>query len=611
MTSPTPSTPPHRRHARADAKALVGGKAANLGVMARDLGLPGAARLRHHDRDLPDASWRAAGRPASTTSCASRMAERRGGRRPPLRRPGGPAARERPVRGARLDARDDGHDPEPRPRTTRRPPAWPGPPATRRSPRRCRERFEASFRSIVGVDEVPSDPWLQLRAGDRGRVPVVEQRPGAGLSREGGHPRRPRDRGDRPGDGLRQPRRRPRRPACSSRATPRPARPTLYGDVMFDAQGEDVVAGTHATEPIAVLDERLPAVAAELRDHAARLERHYADLCDIEFTIEDGPALDAPGPGRQAQPAGGAPDRRRHGRGRRRSRSSRARGGRARRGRCSPHPPTTTSARSSLLLPLATGLPASPGMASGPIATSPEAAQAAAEAGRPAILVRAETSPDDVHGMAAGGRHPDVARRPRQPRRGRGPRLGDPGGGRGGRRSTCATAGSSSATGSLAAGDVITIDGSTARSSRASIPGTTEVVPEARTLLAWADGARASRSATPRRVGADAEPPTPRPPRRTGAQGRRPTTACAPSRSRASRRSQGVADAVLVDAGRRPADPRPARDRRAGRDHGRRLPADRGRHGAGGRAARGRAGGVGARRGRPPRSTPSSTSTTG
>ena len=41
--------------------------------------------------------------------------------------------------------------------------------------------------------------------------------------------------------------------------------PELYGDVMFDAQGEDVVAGTHRTEPIAVLDERLPAVAAELR----------------------------------------------------------------------------------------------------------------------------------------------------------------------------------------------------------------------------------------------------------------------------------------------------------------------------------------------------------
>ena len=62
----------------------------------------------------------------------------------------------------------------------------------------------------------------------------------------------------------------------------------LYGDVMFNAQGEDVVAGTHETEPIAVLDERMPEVATELRDYATRLERHLRDLCDIEFTIEDG-----------------------------------------------------------------------------------------------------------------------------------------------------------------------------------------------------------------------------------------------------------------------------------------------------------------------------------
>ena len=98
---------------------------------------------------------------------------------------------------------------------------------------------------------------------------------------------RPRDGRHRPGDGLRQSRTGFRHRRLFTR-NPATGEPTLYGDVMFEAQGEDVVAGTHQTEPIAVLDERMPAVAAELRDHAARLERHYADLCDIEFTIEDG-----------------------------------------------------------------------------------------------------------------------------------------------------------------------------------------------------------------------------------------------------------------------------------------------------------------------------------
>ncbi len=179
---------------------------------------------------------------------------------------------------------------------------------------------------------------------------------------------------------------------------PATGEPSLYGDVMFDAQGEDVVAGTHATEPIAVLDARLPAVAAELREHASRLEQHYADLCDIEFTIEDGRlwmlqvrvgkrspqaalriavdmAEDETFPLTRAE----AVERVAH---------------------LLAHPPTATVERTGAEVALVTGLPASPGMATGAIATSPEAALAAAEAGRSTILVRAETSPDDVHGMA-------------------------------------------------------------------------------------------------------------------------------------------------------------------------------------------------------------------
>ena len=62
----------------------------------------------------------------------------------------------------------------------------------------------------------------------------------------------------------------------------------LYGDILFGAQGEDVVAGTHATEPVSVLEERMPRVAAQLRSYADRLEAHFRDVCDIEFTIEEG-----------------------------------------------------------------------------------------------------------------------------------------------------------------------------------------------------------------------------------------------------------------------------------------------------------------------------------
>ena len=61
-----------------------------------------------------------------------------------------------------------------------------------------------------------------------------------------------------------------------------------YGDFLVNAQGEDVVAGIRNTEPLAALKKLFPEVHAELVAIFARLERHYRDMCDTEFTIEQG-----------------------------------------------------------------------------------------------------------------------------------------------------------------------------------------------------------------------------------------------------------------------------------------------------------------------------------
>jgi len=61
-----------------------------------------------------------------------------------------------------------------------------------------------------------------------------------------------------------------------------------YGDYLIRAQGEDVVAGIRNTMTLADLAVEIPAIAAELDDVMAKLEKHYRDLCDIEFTVEKG-----------------------------------------------------------------------------------------------------------------------------------------------------------------------------------------------------------------------------------------------------------------------------------------------------------------------------------
>jgi pyruvate,orthophosphate dikinase len=260
----------------------------------------------------------------------------------------------------------------------------------------CRSRFETMYRDIVGT-EPPEDPWDQLR----GAIEAVFRSWNSDRARSyRSHEGIPDDlgtgvtvqtmvfgnRGPDSGSGVVF----TRNPATGERG--------LYGDVLFEAQGEDVVAGTHTPEPIAVLQERLPAVAEELNGYCDVLERHYTDVCDIEFTIEQAKlwmlqvrigtrtpqaalrfavemAEDDDFPLSRVEAVE----------------------------RVAQHlvdPPTTT-AENSVGAPLVTSaLGASPGLASGQIATTPDDVVEMADAGHSVILVRRETSPDDVHGMA-------------------------------------------------------------------------------------------------------------------------------------------------------------------------------------------------------------------
>ena len=64
--------------------------------------------------------------------------------------------------------------------------------------------------------------------------------------------------------------------------------PEPEGDFLLNAQGEDVVAGVRNTENLADLARRMPEAHAELIDALKRLERHYRDMQDVEYTIEQG-----------------------------------------------------------------------------------------------------------------------------------------------------------------------------------------------------------------------------------------------------------------------------------------------------------------------------------
>ena len=172
----------------------------------------------------------------------------------------------------------------------------------------------------------------------------------------------------------------------------------FYGDYLINAQGEDVVAGIRTPEPISQLNEEMPVVYKQLMEIRAKLESHYKEMQDIEFTVQDGTLYML------------------------QTRTGKRTGSAAVRiavemvkeglidettaiNRVSPDslnhlllPQLDPKAKKN---PIARGIAASPGAASGKIVLTAEAAVEHAEKhpGDSIMLVRKETSPEDVAGM--------------------------------------------------------------------------------------------------------------------------------------------------------------------------------------------------------------------
>jgi pyruvate,orthophosphate dikinase len=182
---------------------------------------------------------------------------------------------------------------------------------------------------------------------------------------------------------------------------PSTGEPGLHGDFLVNAQGEDVVAGTRQTFEISAMAQRFPAAYKELCDIADKLERHYRNMQDIEFTIESGKLwlLQTRNGKRTAQAEVRiAVDMVDEGLLEREEAVLRV----------GPdqvdfylHPQFDEAARKKATL-IAQGLNVSPGAAVGIIAFDADTAERWAKVdGKPVIMVRPETKPDDVHGMLA------------------------------------------------------------------------------------------------------------------------------------------------------------------------------------------------------------------
>jgi pyruvate,orthophosphate dikinase len=275
----------------------------------------------------------------------------------------------------------------------------------------------------------------------------------------------------------------------------------LYGEFLINAQGEDVVAGIRTPQEIteiarqesgserASLERAMPAAFAELTRIYTLLEKHYRDMQDLEFTVEQGKLwmLQTRSGKRTAKAA-------------LRIAVELANEGLITREeavtRVDPgaldqllHPTIDPSAERKVI---ATGLPASPGAASGEVVFSSDEAELLKSQGRKVILVRVETSPEDIHGMHAaegilttrGGMtsHAAVVARG----------MGKPCvSGAGAIRVDYAANALSAGGMTLRKGDVVTIDGSSGQVLAGKVAMQEPALSgEFATLMGWADGVR-------------------------------------------------------------------------------------------------------------------------
>ncbi|HEY9786932.1 MAG TPA: pyruvate, phosphate dikinase [Candidatus Obscuribacterales bacterium] len=176
----------------------------------------------------------------------------------------------------------------------------------------------------------------------------------------------------------------------------------LYGEYLVNAQGEDVVAGTRTPKKIAEMAREMPAVYEELLSTIGRLEKHYREMQDIEFTIENGQLflLQTRTGKRTAQAAVRiAVEMANEGILNREEAISRVEPTQLNQLLLPSFDPAEKEAAKKQGRLLAAGLNASPGAAIGKMVFDPNEAEKNAGKGEKVILVRIETCPDDIHGI--------------------------------------------------------------------------------------------------------------------------------------------------------------------------------------------------------------------